>query len=65
LIQIKQPVDNSRHASGLQPEAQAMTTPQFYYLLLVILAFGGFGVAVAANYITYRGWRKTHPLGGD
>ena len=38
-----------------------MTTPQFYYLLFVILSFTGFGLAIAAGYIRYRRWLATQP----
>ncbi len=33
-----------------------MTKSEFYYLVLVCMAFGGFGLALAASYLQYRGW---------
>lgn len=33
-----------------------MTKSEFYYLILVCLSFGGFGLALAASYLQYRGW---------
>jgi hypothetical protein len=38
-----------------------MTNPQFYYLLLVILSFTGFGLATAIGYVRYRRWLATQP----
>ncbi len=33
-----------------------MSKNEFYYLVLVCLAFGGFGLSLAAAYLQYRGW---------
>jgi hypothetical protein len=33
-----------------------MSKNEFYYLILVCLAFGGFGVSLGAAYLQYRGW---------
>ena len=38
-----------------------MTTNQFYYLLLVIFSFVGFGLSTAIAYIRYRRWLATQP----
>lgn len=38
-----------------------MTTPQFYYLLFVILSFAFFGVSIMAGYVRYRRWLATQP----
>jgi hypothetical protein len=39
-----------------------MKTGEFYYLLMVIGAFAAFGLALAANYLQYRGWLKRQPV---
>jgi hypothetical protein len=33
-----------------------MSKNEFYYLLLVCMAFGGFGLSLGAAYLQYRGW---------
>lgn len=33
-----------------------MSKSEFYYLVLVCIAFGGFGLALAVSCIQYRGW---------
>jgi hypothetical protein len=33
-----------------------MSKNELYYLILVCAAFGGFGLALAASYLQYRGW---------
>lgn len=33
-----------------------MTTDQFYFLVLVVLAFAGFGIALGASTIRYHAW---------
>ena len=33
-----------------------MSKNEFYYLVLVCAAFGGFGLALGASYLQYRGW---------
>ncbi len=38
-----------------------MTTPQFYYLLLVISSFTGFGLLIAIAYVRYRRWLAAQP----
>lgn len=38
-----------------------MTDPQFYYLLIAILSFMGFGLAIAIGYVRYRRWLATQP----
>ena len=38
-----------------------MTTDQFYYLLIVIFSFVGFGLATGIAYIRYRRWLATQP----
>jgi hypothetical protein len=35
-----------------------MTNNEFYYLLLVIGAFGFFGISLAFAYVNYRAWLK-------
>jgi hypothetical protein len=39
-----------------------MTTDQFYYLLLVIFSFVGFGVSIGIAYVRYRRWLATQPI---
>ena len=39
-----------------------MTSAQFYYLLLVIASFTGFGFAIATAYVRYRRWLATQPV---
>lgn len=39
-----------------------MTDGQFYYLLLVIASFTGFGLAIATAYVSYRRWLSTQPI---
>ena len=39
-----------------------MTNPQFYYLLLVLGSFTGFGLAIGAAYVRYRRWLATQPI---
>ena len=38
-----------------------MTTGQFYYLLLVIFSFVGFGLSTGIACIRYRRWLSTQP----
>ncbi len=38
-----------------------MTTDQFYYLLLVIFSFVGFGLSISIAYVRYRRWLATQP----
>ncbi len=38
-----------------------MTNEQFYYLLLVIVSFVGFGVSISVAYVRYRRWLATQP----
>ena len=38
-----------------------MRSGEFYYLIMVIGAFGVFGLAIAVNYIQYRRWLKQQP----
>ena len=33
-----------------------MSKSEFYYLVLVCLSFGSFGIALAGSYLQYRGW---------
>jgi hypothetical protein len=35
-----------------------MQTHELYYLVMVLAAFGIFGVVLAANYLKYRSWVK-------
>lgn len=35
-----------------------MSKNEFYYLLLVCIAFGGFGLSLGAAYLQYRGWLR-------
>ena len=42
-----------------------MRSGEFYYLILVCGGFVVFGLALAANYIQYRKWRRQHPAAGD
>ncbi len=39
-----------------------MHSGEFYYLIMVIGAFGVFGLAVATSYIQYRRWLKHQPV---
>jgi hypothetical protein len=39
-----------------------MTTNQFYFVLLVIASFAGFGLAVAISYARYRRWLASSPI---
>ena len=39
-----------------------MRSGEFYYLILVVAAFGIFVLVVAANYIQYRRWLKHQPV---
>lgn len=39
-----------------------MTTPQQYFLILVIVTFIVFAVSLAASYIHYRRWLRSQPL---
>ena len=39
-----------------------MTTPQFYYLLLVIASFTGFGLLIGIAYVRYRRWLATQSV---
>lgn len=38
-----------------------MTTPQFYYLLFVLLSFTFFGASIMLGYVRYRRWLATQP----
>ena len=38
-----------------------MTTPQTYFLILVIAAFLAFAIGLGANYISYRRWLQNQP----
>ncbi len=38
-----------------------MTTNESYYLILVCLAFGSFGLSLAAACLRYRGWLARSP----
>jgi hypothetical protein len=44
-----------------RPAEAPMTTDQFYYLLLVIFSFVGFGVSIGIAYIRYRRWLAAQP----
>jgi hypothetical protein len=35
-----------------------MRSGEFYYLVMVCVAFATFGLVVAANYVQYRQWLK-------
>jgi hypothetical protein len=35
-----------------------MTTTEFYYLLFVLISFGGFAVAVIVATLQYKAWLK-------
>jgi hypothetical protein len=64
LIQINAPARPARQAGGASTERQ-MTTYQCYFLIMVLAVFFGFGVAVAANTISYHRWlRRQRPGGG-
>jgi len=39
-----------------------MTTNQFYFVLLVLASFTGFGVVLAASYVRYRRWLAKQPI---
>jgi hypothetical protein len=39
-----------------------MTTNQFYFVLLVLASFTGFGFFLAASYVRYRRWLAKQPL---
>ena len=36
-----------------------MTTPEFYYLLFVLISFGSFAVALIIATLQYKSWVKT------
>jgi hypothetical protein len=38
-----------------------MTTNQFYFVLLVLASFTGFGLFMAVSYVQYRRWLAKHP----
>lgn len=38
-----------------------MTNNEFYYLVLVVAAFGTFGIALALARLQYTAWRKKQP----
>jgi hypothetical protein len=38
-----------------------MTKNELYYLILVCLAFGGFGISLALSCLQYRGWLARNP----
>jgi hypothetical protein len=59
-MQIKRRIVAACHSSGSN-RSTPMTTPQFYYLLFVILSFTGFGLAIATGYVQYRRWLATQP----
>jgi hypothetical protein len=61
LIQIKPAKVGRWHISGSN-RSTLMTSGQFYYLLLVITSFTGFGLAIAVAYVRYRRWLATHPI---
>jgi hypothetical protein len=60
LIWIKR-TDQTIGDHGQRPAEAPMTTDQFYYLLLVIFSFVGFGLAMGVAYIRYRRWLATQP----
>ena len=37
---------------------RTMSKNEFYYLLLVCMAFGGFGLSLGAACFQYRGWSR-------
>jgi len=39
-----------------------VTTNEFYYLLLVLFAFGAFAVGTGIAMIQYRAWRRRVPV---
>ena len=39
-----------------------MTTNQFYFVLLVLASFTGFGLFLAASYVRYRRWLAKQPI---
>jgi hypothetical protein len=43
------------------PAEHPMTTNESYYLILVCLAFGSFGLSLAAACLRYRGWLARSP----
>jgi len=38
-----------------------MTTYQFYFVLMVLASFIGFGLLTAASYVRYRRWLAKQP----
>ena len=42
-----------------------MDSHEFYYLVMVLAAFGIFAVALGGSYLKYAGWKNHHPQAGD
>lgn len=38
-----------------------MTKNELYYLILLCLAFGGFGVSLGLAYLRYQAWQARNP----
>ena len=39
-----------------------MTANQFYFVVLVLASFTGFGFCLAASYVRYRRWLAKQPV---
>jgi hypothetical protein len=59
LIWINRGSVELRHASRAMETP--MTTNQFYFVLLVLASFSGFGFFLAASYVRYRRWLAKQP----
>jgi hypothetical protein len=57
LIHVKQRPARREHHAGLSMEA-GVTTNEFYYLLLVIGAFGAFAVGMSLATLQDLAWRR-------
>ena len=42
-----------------------MRNAESYYLIMVCASFAVFGMVLAANFLKYKGWSKTHPIEND
>ena len=39
-----------------------MRSAESYYLIMVCASFAVFGLVLAANFLKYHSWAKTHPI---
>ena len=40
-------------------------TAESYYLIMVVASFAIFGLVLAANFLKYKGWARSHPIAND